>query len=120
MGDEVVVSEEFVRVARVAEVAEGSATTVQVGEREVALFHVEGQFYALQSRCPHQGAPLCEGHIAERRVTCPWHAWTFKLEDGRMPAGFASVDSFEVRVEDGTVAVCATPRPRSRWARKAP
>jgi NAD(P)H-dependent nitrite reductase small subunit len=111
------VSDEFVRVAQVADVAEGTATSVLVGEREVALFHVDGTFYALQNRCPHQGAPLCEGRITGQTVTCPWHAWTFRLEDGRMPAGFSIIDSFDVRVDGGTVAVRATPRPRPRRAR---
>jgi nitrite reductase (NADH) small subunit len=95
---------------------------VQVGEREVALFHVDGAFYALRNRCPHQGGPLCEGRVegaSESRpggatVTCPWHAWTFKLTDGKMVAGFSLVDTYEVRVEDGQVAVCDTPRPRPR------
>lgn len=109
-------SDEYVRVAHVAEVAEGTAVPVQVGGREVALFHVEGAFYALRNRCPHQGGPLCEGHLQSGgeipTVTCPWHAWTFKLTDGKMLAGFSLVDTYEVRVEDGQVAVCATPRPR--------
>jgi NAD(P)H-dependent nitrite reductase small subunit len=108
------VSDEFVRVAHVAEVAEGTAMPVQVGGREVALFHVEGAFYALRNRCPHQGGPLCEGRIEGATVTCPWHAWTFKLSDGKMVAGFSRVDTYDVRVEDGQVAVRAAPRPRPK------
>jgi NAD(P)H-dependent nitrite reductase small subunit len=108
------VSDEFVRVAHVAEIAEGTAMPVRVGEREVALFHVDGAFYALRNRCPHQGGPLCEGRVEGATVTCPWHAWTFKLTDGKMVAGFSLVDTYEVRVEDGQIAVCDTPRPRPR------
>ncbi len=105
-------SDEFVRVAHVADIAEGTAVPVQVGGREVALFHVDGAFYALRNRCPHQGGPLCEGQIEDATVTCPWHAWTFKLADGKMLAGFSRVDTYDVRVEDGQVAVRAVPRPR--------
>jgi NAD(P)H-dependent nitrite reductase small subunit len=105
---------EFVAVARVAEIAAGSAKAVVVDGREIALFNVAGRFYALDNTCPHQGGPLAEGWIEGAQVTCPWHAWTFRLTDGRMTLGdFASVDVFEVRIEDGRVLVRRTPRDRA-------
>lgn len=106
------VSDEFVTVARVADVAPGTAKAVVVGEREIALFNVDGTFYALDNTCPHQGGPLAEGWIEGRRVTCPWHAWTFELASGSMTLGdFARVDTFEVRLEHDAVRVARRPRP---------
>jgi nitrite reductase (NADH) small subunit/3-phenylpropionate/trans-cinnamate dioxygenase ferredoxin subunit len=107
------VSDDFVAVARVADVAPGTAKVIVVGGREVALFNVDGTFYALDNTCPHQGGPLAEGWIEGTRVTCPWHAWTFELTDGSMTLGdFASVDAFQVRIHDGTVFVATAPQAR--------
>jgi nitrite reductase/ring-hydroxylating ferredoxin subunit len=107
------VRDDFVIVARVADVAPGTAKAVVVGEREIALFNIGGTFYALDNTCPHQGGPLAEGWIEEDRVTCPWHAWTFRLADGSMTLGdFACVDSFEVRIAGPDVAVGRLPRAR--------
>ena len=98
-------------VARVGDVAPGSGKTVIVGEREIALFHAGGRFYALDNTCPHQGGPLAEGWIEGGAVTCPWHAWTFKLADGKMTLGdYASVDTFDVVVEGDDVRVRRAPR----------
>jgi nitrite reductase (NADH) small subunit len=105
------VSVEFVPVANVNDVAPGSATTVEIDGREIALFNVAGTFYALDNTCPHQGGPLAEGWIDDATVTCPWHAWCFKLADGKMTLGdFGSVDAFEVRVEGGSVNVARRPK----------
>ncbi len=98
-------------VARVADVAPGTGKAVVVGDREIALFNVDGTFYALDNTCPHQGGPLAEGWVDGTTVTCPWHAWTFKLDDGGMTLGdYASVDTFDVQVEDGEVRVSRKPR----------
>lgn len=106
------VSDDFVTVARVADVAPGTAKVVAVGSREVALFNVDGTFYALDNTCPHQGGPLAEGWVEGTRVTCPWHAWTFELHSGRMTLGdFDGVDTFEVRIAGDLVQVAGQPRP---------
>jgi nitrite reductase (NADH) small subunit len=101
----------FVAVAKVADVVPGSAATVWVSGREVALFNVEGVFYAIENRCPHQGAPLAEGYVEGTVVTCPWHAWSFKLTDGKMTlAAFAQLDVYDVRVDGDAILVSSEPR----------
>ena len=106
---------DYVAVARIDEIGPGKARAVVVGGREVALFNVGGTFYALDNTCPHQGGPLAEGWIEGAQVTCPWHAWTFKLTDGKMTLGdFASVETFDVRVEGDVVLVSRTPRAPAR------
>ena len=102
---------DYVAVARASEIAPGSAKAVVVDGREIAVFNVDGTFYALDNTCPHQGGPLAEGWIEGAQVTCPWHAWTFKLTDGKMTLGdFASVDAFPVRVVGDAVLVGRTPK----------
>src|SRR6185436_9918459 len=48
----------------------------------IALFCVNGQYHAIDDTCPHMGASLAGGHLENNIVTCPWHAWRFRVTDG--------------------------------------
>ena len=101
----------FVPLAGAADIPHGQARAYIVGNREVALFNVGGEFYAIENACPHQGGPLAEGWIDGNVVTCPWHAWCFDVKSGDMTlGGFTSVDTFEVQVEGSTISVSDEPR----------
>jgi nitrite reductase (NADH) small subunit/3-phenylpropionate/trans-cinnamate dioxygenase ferredoxin subunit len=76
-------AEVFQTVARVGEVLEGQGRSFEVAGRMVAVFLDEGQYYAIDDACPHRGAPLCDGIVFDRSVTCTWHGWRFSLVDGR-------------------------------------
>ena len=69
-------------VCRVGELADGEGKTVTVGGQLIAVFYTQGQYYAIDDTCPHMGASLSGGYIEEGIVTCPWHAWRFRLRDG--------------------------------------
>lgn len=73
---------EFQTVCKVHEVAEGEGKTVQVGNKLVALFKTGDQFSAIDDVCPHMGASLSSGLLENGIVTCPWHAWRFRVTDG--------------------------------------
>ena len=73
---------EFHPVCKVSELAGGEGRTVQVGKKLIAVFCHAGQHYAIDDVCPHMGASLSGGHVENGIVTCPWHAWRFRLEDG--------------------------------------
>jgi nitrite reductase (NADH) small subunit len=82
----------------------GSSREVVVGEQVVALFNVEGSFYALDGICPHQGGPLGEGELTGCIVTCPWHGWQFDVGTGQQQLNKNMIQPrFETKVEDGTV-----------------
>lgn len=73
---------EFQSVARVQDIPEGEARTVQVANKLIAVFCQSGKYYAIDDTCPHMGASLAEGHVENGIVTCCWHAWRFRLTDG--------------------------------------
>ncbi|MDQ6929283.1 MAG: Rieske 2Fe-2S domain-containing protein [Candidatus Eremiobacteraeota bacterium] len=101
---------EFVVVAQVGDIDVRSSRAFTVGKYEVAIFHVDGNFYALEDACPHQGGPLSEGFLEGTMVTCPWHAWCFDVRSGKMSLGdFAAVPRFEVRVEGNSILVRTEP-----------
>jgi NAD(P)H-dependent nitrite reductase small subunit len=73
---------DFRTVCRVEEVVEGEGKTVSVGNKLIAVFRVNEQYFAIDDVCPHMGASLSGGYLEEGIVTCPWHAWRFRLADG--------------------------------------
>lgn len=74
----------FVRAATVAEIPAGEIRAVRIGEKEVALAHVEGKFFAVSNECLHRGGPLGEGSMQGAVVTCPWHGWEFDVTTGKV------------------------------------
>ena len=97
---------EFVRVLAAAELAAGQCRELVVGGRPVALYNVEGTFYATGNVCLHRGGPLGQGMLEGRSVMCPWHAWTWDVATGENTAnGELKIPSYEVKVEDGAVFV---------------
>ena|SRR5687768_5317238 len=73
---------EFQTVCKVSEVHEGEGKAIPVGKKIIAVFRVGSEFYALDDVCPHMGASLSGGYVEDGIVTCPWHAWRFRLKDG--------------------------------------
>lgn len=70
-------------LAKVSDLPVGSNLAVTASDgREIGLFNVGGKIYAIDNICPHAGAPLAEGIVADCTVTCPWHYWEFNLATG--------------------------------------
>jgi 3-phenylpropionate/trans-cinnamate dioxygenase ferredoxin subunit len=95
-----------VRVGRVEEIPDGDVAVVDIGAR-VAVFHIEGEFFAVDDRCTHQEAYLSDGFIEGCSVECPLHASCFDLRTG-MPSGppaVRPVRTHPVVVRDGEVFV---------------
>lgn len=69
-------------VCRLDELTEGEGKTVSVQGRLIALFRVGEGCHAIEDTCPHMGASLSGGYVEDGVVTCPWHAWRFRLKDG--------------------------------------
>ncbi len=83
---------EWHRVAGLDELPEGRVKTVTAGTRSMALTHIDGEYMAMDNRCPHQGGPLGEGSIeigadGQCWLRCPWHGWDFDPKTGRPPGG---------------------------------
>jgi nitrite reductase (NADH) small subunit len=97
---------DFVTVARVGDLAAGAGRQVNVGERWVGLFHIDGAYYAVDNLCLHRGGPLSEGAIDGCRVTCPWHGWQYDLRTGVLVQDpGVGVTRHETRVVDDDIQV---------------
>jgi nitrite reductase (NADH) small subunit/3-phenylpropionate/trans-cinnamate dioxygenase ferredoxin subunit len=97
---------EFKTVCRVGEIPEGEGKTVIVGGKLIAVFYTAGQYHAIDDTCPHMGASLSGGAIEDGIVTCPWHAWRFRLSDGAWADNpRIKIGCYGVRVWGGEVQV---------------
>ena len=96
----------FVAVARVGEIPEGKGKLVRVDAREIALFLVEGRYFALKNACPHEGDALWRGRIEDGAVACPNHGWWFELGTGKcVRLGDRDARAFPVKVEGDRILV---------------
>ena len=98
----------FQFVCKTDEIPEGTAKMFVIEGAQVGIFHVNGQFFALDNRCPHAGASLANGLIQDETVYCRIHYWQFNLRDGkRIDDACPNSDarSLPVRVVDQEVQV---------------
>jgi nitrite reductase (NADH) small subunit/3-phenylpropionate/trans-cinnamate dioxygenase ferredoxin subunit len=97
---------DFFTVASAEEIPPGTGRTVEVQGVWIALFNVEGSFYAIDNTCPHAGGPLGEGHLEGHVVECPWHGWRFNVQTGeRLENPNITVACCPVRIEGTQVQV---------------
>ena len=97
----------FVKVAKTGEISPGAGKLVEVEGKMIAVFQVEGKYYALDNTCTHRGGPLAEGFIQGLEVECPWHGAHFSLETGevRQPPAPQGVSCYPVRQEGDDIEV---------------
>ncbi len=102
---------EFVIVASVDELAPGGEPlVVDINRRWVAVYNVDGTYYAIEDRCTHDDGPLAEGELTGCVVKCPRHGARFDIMTGEVlsgPAGTVDVPTYEVRVMNGQIQIGA-------------
>jgi nitrite reductase/ring-hydroxylating ferredoxin subunit len=98
-------------VADEEEVVEGARVRKQVGNNQVLLTRLDGEFCAVSAVCSHAGGPLDELPIEGGQVHCPWHGSSFAVRSGRVTHGpaTAAIPAFEVRTKDGRVEIRRAP-----------
>lgn len=97
---------EFVRIAGTEDVKTGTGITAEVNGQAIALFNVEGTYYAIDNTCLHRGGPLGEGELTDDTVTCPWHGWEYNVKNGKCSTNpSACVKTYEVKVEGSDVKI---------------
>lgn len=106
-------------VAKADEIPLGESKAITVANREIAIFNLDGEYFALLNRCPHEGGPLCKGRrtalfeskrpgtfVTSRPgeiLRCPWHGWEFDIRTGRsyIDPDKVRTRAYEVTVEPG-------------------
>ena len=96
---------EFIEAARVDQVPSGTGTTVKVAGKEVAIFNVDGEVYAIDDSCAHAGASLGSGKLNGRIVTCRAHGLRYDVTTGQVTTGGFGVPSYPVKLVDGKILI---------------
>jgi ferredoxin-thioredoxin reductase catalytic chain len=94
-----------VPVAVAAAVSDNSSFHVKIGKRDIAVFKVDGEFFALSNLCRHAYGPLSQGFLDGYTVMCPWHGWRYDVRDGTTDHPHAGVGTYEVVVKNGEVRI---------------
>lgn len=98
---------DLVTVALLGDVPPGTVKTFLVGDQRLALANVQGEIYAIQDVCTHDGGPLGDGEIDGYEVECPRHGARFDLRTGevrRFPA-VVGIKTYPVKVEGSEIKV---------------
>ena len=99
----------FVKAAEKQELENGRPKIVKLDGRNIALFKVNNEYYAVANNCLHRGGPLGEGELEEYKVTCPWHGWKYDVRDGSFTViPTLKVKTFRVKEENGMILVDVT------------
>jgi CDP-4-dehydro-6-deoxyglucose reductase len=92
-------------VASLEDLREGEGFAAQAGGVAVALFREGSEVFAVEARCPHQGAALAEGLSRDGTLTCPLHFWQFRLADGANVDQGPGVRTYRTMLREGRVLV---------------
>ena len=88
----------------------GRARMMQIGKESIAVFNNDGCYNAVHNVCKHQHGPLSEGKIVDGCITCPWHGYQYKVEDGCSPAPFTEkLKTYLLKLENGKLYVNCSP-----------
>jgi len=102
----------WVDVCALEDIPEDRARIFCMSGERVAVFKYDGKLSAVSNVCKHQNGPLGEGKVVDGCITCPWHGYQYRPEDGASPPPFTEkVPTFAVRLQGDRVLVDPQPRP---------
>ncbi|MEM7006290.1 MAG: Rieske 2Fe-2S domain-containing protein, partial [Pseudomonadota bacterium] len=103
----------WLNVAAFDDIENNRAKIVQPDTGEaIAVFRHGDEISAVSNVCRHQGGPLGEGKIIDGCITCPWHGFQYRMEDGTSPAPFTEkIATYATRIIDGIIFVNPNPNP---------
>lgn len=106
-------TDDFVRVAHETDIPNRRSKLVQLEGEQIAIWRVDGHFYAVNAVCPHQHiTSLHQGTLDREHLTCPMHGWSFSLVTGQAVTGDGCAKVYQVKVERGHILI---EKPTSTW-----
>ncbi len=98
---------DWIDVISVSDLAESQHVVVDVDGVEVAVFRIDGEFYAVEDVCTHDGAEIASGRLEGCEIICPRHGARFCLKTGKVLQGpaYEDLSCFQLRVENGVIQV---------------
>ena len=97
----------LITVAKIEAIPIGRGANVRLKDgAEIALFNIDGEYFAVENFCPHRGSTLADSRTYGNEVECDLHGWRFDLTNGEcLTTPTCSLESYAVKIEDGFVKV---------------
>jgi nitrite reductase/ring-hydroxylating ferredoxin subunit len=113
--NDLVLSEDFVKVANAKDIQPSQMKEVEVNGENICVANVEGKFYAIGSICTHEGGPLADGTLEGYEVECPWHNSKFDVRTGEVisPPASEPEPAYEVKVDGDNILIKTQGKGRS-------
>ncbi len=98
---------DWIDVCAASALADNENVIVDVDGTEVAIFKIDGQFFAIEDVCTHDGAEIASGELDGDEIICPRHGARFCVKTGAVKCApaYEDVDTFPVRVEEGQLQI---------------
>ena len=98
---------DWIDVMNESALAEGEHTVVDVDGEDVAIFKLDGQYYAIADVCTHDGGEIASGELDGDEIVCPRHGARFCIKTGKVtaPPAYEDVACFPIRIEQGKIQV---------------
>ena len=98
---------EWIDVTKQSELPVSGRAIVQTDAGEIAVFNLNGEYYAIEDICSHDGGELASGKCEGDEIICPRHGARFCIKNGKSltPPAYEDIESFPVRVSDGVIQV---------------
>ncbi|MDD5320789.1 MAG: non-heme iron oxygenase ferredoxin subunit [Methylococcales bacterium] len=98
---------DWVDVVNANSLAEGKNIVINIDGTDIAVFNIEGAFYAIEDVCSHDGAEIASGTLEGDEIICPRHGARFCVKTGavKSPPAYENIASFPLRIENGKVQV---------------
>lgn len=94
-------------VARTEDLPAGQRKVVEVDGVNVAVFNLDGQYFAIEDVCTHDGGELASGQLEGEAIVCPRHGARFSIRTGEVlaPPAYEAVATMPLRILDGMIQV---------------
>ncbi|MEI6268071.1 MAG: non-heme iron oxygenase ferredoxin subunit [Methylococcaceae bacterium] len=98
---------DWVNVIDETALADGENIVIDIDGVDVAVFKVDGDFYAIEDVCSHDGGEIASGELVGDEIVCPRHGARFCVKTGfvKSPPAYENIYCFSVRIEKGKVQV---------------
>lgn len=97
-------SDRSLTIGVAADISSGTRFELPSGD-ELAIYNIDGEYYAIENSCPHKGAPLAEGNLCGHVVECGLHGWQFDVRTGECLTVKERIRAYRLRVEDGMLKI---------------
>jgi len=97
----------WVDVGIVGEIENQGCKIIEIADVPIAIFNLEGAYFAFEDNCPHQHLPLADGLVANNTITCPYHGAVFNIKTGEVmaPPACDNLHTYIVQVMDGKIQI---------------